>query len=506
MKRLRRNPLISLTAGTVALGVLSACGGGNPPDVDAIDEGIRGTGSSIGPISGFGSVFVNGVEFDTGGAEIVSNDGVTCEPGQTCNQPLQKGMILRVEGQWREDGQGTADRVEYDDTFRGKVSNVSLTTNEERATFRIYGQQIVATTRTVFQGTSLKTLADQPFVRVSAFRNPDGRYRASFVGVVPEDSDDIEIGINVAPGEVNTANKRITSGVYTIKYSDSAFGNGVTETDLASGGAFEIEGSLGVGSTLVASSIQRDDFRRYQQGGGNDTELTGIIQTDYVPDNLAARPGEFTLAGLTIRVTDATELGDRLTVDGLTAGLLIQVEGSYTGGGAVEAEEIELRESNAKVSGQVDVNTVNPSTGQFVVGGVTVQLTPLTIVDRDADGDVNFARLTGIGTNVQVEGIERETVANTYLEALKVEVQSEEEGGPGTAFELEGTVQSRFNGSITVLGVEIETGLGDYSEEASNAIAFGSGNEQSIAVEVEYSGGSDSFAASEIELESEDDD
>ena len=52
--------MLKLAAAPIALGVLSACGGGGG-GVDVADGGIRGTGSSVGPVSGFGSVFVNGV-------------------------------------------------------------------------------------------------------------------------------------------------------------------------------------------------------------------------------------------------------------------------------------------------------------------------------------------------------------------------------------------------------------------------------------------------------------
>ena len=62
-------------------GAISACGGAGG-GLDVADGGIRGTGSSVGPVSGFGSVFVNGVEFSTDdipNREVESNDGITAE-------------------------------------------------------------------------------------------------------------------------------------------------------------------------------------------------------------------------------------------------------------------------------------------------------------------------------------------------------------------------------------------------------------------------------------------
>jgi hypothetical protein len=94
MKRHIRNRVIGLAAGTVAFGVISACGGGGSGGgLDVADGGIRGTGSSVGPVSGFGSVFVNGVRFDTrdlNGA-VESNDGIDAET------QLSEGTMILFE-------------------------------------------------------------------------------------------------------------------------------------------------------------------------------------------------------------------------------------------------------------------------------------------------------------------------------------------------------------------------------------------------------------------------
>ncbi|MAP31094.1 MAG: hypothetical protein CMG81_00840, partial [Marinobacter sp.] len=124
----------------VAFGIFSACGGGGGGGIGIADGGIRGTGSSVGPVSGFGSVFVNGVKFETDG-EVISNDGIERE------DQLEEGMILRIDGDWRDDGSGDADTVEYDDTFRGPVSDVQQILDADGAvdavTFTIYGQPLV---------------------------------------------------------------------------------------------------------------------------------------------------------------------------------------------------------------------------------------------------------------------------------------------------------------------------------------------------------------------------
>src|SRR5690554_7381767 len=95
---------LSLAIAPVAFGIFSACGGGGGGGIGIADGGIRGTGSSVGPVSGFGSVFVNGVKFETDG-EVISNDGIERE------DQLEEGMILRIDGDWRDDGDRKSTRL-----------------------------------------------------------------------------------------------------------------------------------------------------------------------------------------------------------------------------------------------------------------------------------------------------------------------------------------------------------------------------------------------------------
>ena len=74
---------IRCSLGVLAIGTLAACGGGadSGSGIGVADGGIRGTGSSVGPVSGFGSVFVNGVRFDTSdlNGQVQGDDGITTE-------------------------------------------------------------------------------------------------------------------------------------------------------------------------------------------------------------------------------------------------------------------------------------------------------------------------------------------------------------------------------------------------------------------------------------------
>ena len=92
-----------VAAGLMILGALTSCGNENQSTAGG---GVGGTGISVGTITGFGSVFVNGVEFDTSGASI------TVDGTPASESDLGIGMVVAVEGAFNENGlTGKADRI-----------------------------------------------------------------------------------------------------------------------------------------------------------------------------------------------------------------------------------------------------------------------------------------------------------------------------------------------------------------------------------------------------------
>ncbi|MDT7836800.1 DUF5666 domain-containing protein [Aquabacterium sp. OR-4] len=77
--------LLAAALAALLLGSLHGCGGG---------VGIEGTGSSYasGPITGYGSIIVNGVHFDEGTASVSDDDGLPLERSQ-----LALGMVVQVQ-------------------------------------------------------------------------------------------------------------------------------------------------------------------------------------------------------------------------------------------------------------------------------------------------------------------------------------------------------------------------------------------------------------------------
>jgi hypothetical protein len=420
-------------------------------------------------------------------------------------------MILRVEGEWRDDGTGTAETLSYDDTLRGPVDQVTADPSGagEFVTLSVMGQSVRVDRQTVVRGTTYATLLGAPqindHVRVSAWRQADGSYRAGFIQLIDPDLTNIELEGSVSA--VDTTISQFTIGTITVQYDENSvsFGSGLTEADLVDGSVLEVEGELN-GTTLFAATIDRDDARRFSRSSDDDIEFTATIDSPYSPSGGASLPGEFTMGGLTVLVTDATELDDSITLDELTEGLLIQVEGQFLSDTLVEAEEIELRDGNAKVKGVISSAADN----MVLIGGVEVRIAPTTTFTIEDGSDISFQTLPIGTTTVEVEGIEKEQGADVFIEALRIEVDDEPaDFNDRDEYELKGQLRniSQIPGTITLLGVQINDTAADYDDVLRGDIVddfFGS--DGPIILEVEYRRTASGFTADEIELEEDDDD
>ena len=119
---------------------LSACGGGG--DVAGVGQG--GTGAfSVGPITGLGSIIVNGIRYDDSSPGIIFSDDDSLSTSD-----LQLGMIVAVQGSPAVNGQSTATRIVLGGELVGPIS--SINTNS----FVVLGQTVNVTTST-FYGPSI---------------------------------------------------------------------------------------------------------------------------------------------------------------------------------------------------------------------------------------------------------------------------------------------------------------------------------------------------------------
>lgn len=336
----------------MCLFLLASCGGGT--DLASNGVGSGGTGSyTSGPVSGLGSIIVNGVRYDVENATVTDDDGTSGFDKSS----LQLGMYVEVQGGAISSGataddadEGTATLVKVASDFVGPVQNISRNGDGDITSFEVFGRVLHTDDKTFYSAA----ISNGDRVAVYGLVS-DGEYKATRVQK-----------LDVAPifkltGKVvawDEASKQFTFGGRNFVYSSSA--------DLPSG--------FGVGSwvrvRVVAASVFLSPIPAYTVKAVNAAltsapvaRLKGLIgvlnsQSDFVVNGVRVNASSLALSGL-------QEL-DRVEVRGqIVNGVLVATDVEVEDDGEVELKKIELHGRASSISG----NT-------FVVKGLTVYFVP----------------------------------------------------------------------------------------------------------------------------------
>ena len=108
---------------------LAGCGGSStsaiPPSVPTVPTPPTSSATTTqitGVITGFGSVFINGVEYETDSAEVSTDDNAGAS-----ETDLHVGMVITLNGEVNEDGiTGNASSIHYDEQLKGPLDSIDL--------------------------------------------------------------------------------------------------------------------------------------------------------------------------------------------------------------------------------------------------------------------------------------------------------------------------------------------------------------------------------------------
>lgn len=351
---------LALAAIAIA-GLIAGCssdgGGGSTPQ--AVSQGV---------ITGFGSVFVNGIEFDTVGSSIVMDDQPSVQGS------LGLGMVVTVRGSWDDNlGTGTASSVTYADDLQGPIGGIDA----GLGTFTVLGQAVRVDQNTRYEHTTglagADPLAAGEIVEVSGLPDGSGAIRATHVerkGI----GDDVELKgvVAGAPGAdsfilVSASNPDLA---YTVMFT------GPLPSGIGSGSYVEVHVESFNAMTIVASEIELEDD--LSPGEGAAVEIEGYV-TSYVS------PAQFEVNGIPV---DASSV---LNLPPLMNGLAVEVEGTNNAGVLV-AHELSLKGTGEGVitaKGSIFVNGI-----EYDVAGATISV----------DGASATESSLSIGMVVQVRG------------------------------------------------------------------------------------------------------
>ena len=285
--------------------------------------GITGSGIVIGPITGLGSIIVNGVTFDVDNANVTVNG----TPADT--SALKLGMVVEVRGTIDAGtATGVASSVAFDTDLRGPVEAVDVS----QSTIVVLGQLVIATPTTIFDGTTLDTLAVGQYIEVSGFVDGEGNVRATRVEL---ESDDEISEIEGLTADLDAEGETFRIGGQLVDYSGAEIKN-APAGGLQNGLFVEVHAhTAATGGTLVADEVEvkGSDF-----GGdeGEDVEIEGFVTrmisaTEFVLNQTS-----------TVRITAQTEFDGGSAAD-IAVDVRVEVEGVVDGTGVLVAREIGFR-------------------------------------------------------------------------------------------------------------------------------------------------------------------
>ena len=402
MQSLNKTQIVAAVMLTTTILLASGCGGSS----SSSDGDADSTVVSRGLITGFGSVYVNGIRFHTGGTRFSVDDDSGVE------SDLRVGMIVTVKGSVDDNGHnGQATHISYDNELKGPVSSITNDPNDATIkTLVILGQSVEVNSNTTIDSDGGLTFANiqlNDVLEVSGFVTESGLVATH----IELQDDDLEIEIK---GHI----ENLTINSFTIKGFPVSY-DATTELDdigaLVEGLYVEVEGQLnGTGTILLADEIEAehegldDDMDEAEiEGvisGYNDIDKTFTIQEQFIDaSNAVFEPTSLVLAN----------------------GLTVEAEGHVLNG-VLLAHKVKQRGKKIKIDATLsEVNTAASTISfSFNSNEIVVRVNHQTEIEDDiSDNDIQMGQLS-VGDFVEMEAFED---GSGVINAVEIERDSVDE-------------------------------------------------------------------------------
>lgn len=416
----------------IALTVVS-CGGGSGGQASLGGAGTVGVSS--GPITGFGSVFVNGVEFKTAGAQVTVN-GASATPAD-----LKVGMMVQVDGSIDANGStGTAAKIRYDDDVEGVVDSVAPTKNS----LVVMGQKVVVDNMTVFHGvTGLANIQAGNVVEVSGMVDAAGVVHATHIELKKTSfaaGDQLNLRGKVA--SLDTTNSTFDIGTQTVSYATANL-NGLP-SGLRNGMTVEVKSRQGVNANgqLVASAVEGIS-NNLRAADGSEMELKGLVTA-------FTSPMDFSVNGQPVTTTSSTRF-EHGTASSIALNARIEVEGTTNAQGVLVAHKVNI-EPHAEIEVSADVEAVDPTKGTVTLMGQQFTVDANTTYRDESSLQARFFRIKDIavGDRLDVRGYQ----SGGTLVATRIERNN---APSGALVELKAKVTGVSSPDLQMLGMTVTT-------------------------------------------------
>jgi len=349
--RQRRTPAWAALSAALAAAVLVACGGGGNDST----PGTTVTPTSVyaaGPITGFGSVIINGVRFDDSAATISDDDGRTLAESE-----VHLGMQAEVEGQRGSDAaHGLAHAIHIHSALIGPVTAVDTTAG----TLTVLGQTVTVDAQTAFDTALANGLAGVTAGAVVQVHGQFDTASQSYLATRIElDADATHYKIRGTITALDATARTLAIGATAVDFSTTA---GVP-TNLAVGKLVAIRlATTPVNGVWTATAIS--DGQRFMHDH-DEAHLRGVISA-------FTSVTQFSVDGNPVDASAAVFPDGQA---GIVLGATVEVEGQLVDGvvvAKVVGVENEHRHDGSRVELHGTISALDTTAQTFVVRGVTV--------------------------------------------------------------------------------------------------------------------------------------
>jgi hypothetical protein len=309
---------------------LTAChlggGGGNMATSLGTGSGntmtmSSGGGMSAGAVTGFGSVIVNGVEFDIANSTVMLNGSPGPDETMDPHRGLLVGMIIEVQGTFASNGTtGSANAITFKDNLEGPISSVSVI-NAATEQLVVLGQTVIVDSQTAFENTSFAQLTVGNVIEVSGLPDNTGIIHATLIeqkatSFVPG----MEIEVKGSIQNLDSGTKTFQIHMLTVDFASVVN----LPTGVPANGQFvEVKGSTFAGSTLIADHIEIEDDA-LGVVDATEAQVEGFVTAMPLPDQL-------TVGSQSVQTTATTVFAGGTAGD-LAPGKKVIVQGPLVGG------------------------------------------------------------------------------------------------------------------------------------------------------------------------------
>jgi 3D (Asp-Asp-Asp) domain-containing protein len=384
------NSSASLLIASLFVSLVTACGGGKESaNSNGTAALLQTTATSYtGPITGFGSVVINGMRFATVGSSIADDDGIALNSSN-----LRLGSIVHVEGMSDNVASGTAGTIVVTPALLGTVDSVDAS----NTFLMVMGRKVSVNASTNYYNAAtglyatLAAITTGSYVEVHGLVQADGSFLAT---LIERRTAQAAYRIRGQVSNLDTVNKTFSVGTLAVNYGTSAI------TGLLANSAWvKVQATtaplLGV---LTATAVLTQTA---QAGGGASGLVAGVASSSVMKLKgvAAGAPiaNNITLAGVNVSLANALYLGG--TAAAIAAGTALEVKGTWNGS-TLQATLVEFegyRATNVNGGAAYELYgavTAFTSNSNLVVQGVTVNASSVT----------GFPASIAVGTYLEIKG------------------------------------------------------------------------------------------------------